>query len=433
MLNTSEDQKKTQWSKIMSQEKHALDISVEQNKNNTTRPVSHEVGSNILSGVFISYTTFILEALKKRAQQRDPTIKFKPWRGSTIFAANIVPTTTIHLTLNSFFKQYLSADAPIVQQIMASAACGVIGASTATVVENVITRQQILQCGPMRAILDMGKHSLLRPWKSYPQIATRDGIFTAWLFTVNPAIIQYAKNTLVNDSSSEKYEERVTMAAATFAALVGAGITHPFDTAGTWLQRTHLKDNFLAAARVLYGGAWISPAGIPFPNNGHGFVIDRGTIKFVKDGAFVSEGGEARTLQVIEQHKKRFPVGIVNPDKVIFARDNPLLQKFMTEVCMLDEVLTGSKVSSPIAKETGGFGRFYAGFPYRFGLFLVFSNLIPEAKKVFDDKIDRYFGTGNANNRHRLGFHPKQDTQIIEAEHENDISARNSKGFRAGQ
>jgi hypothetical protein len=66
-------------------------------------PLARDFISSTLAGTAIAFTFFPFEAYKKYRQsgQKD---KFYPYRGSLIFATNIVPTTAIQLTTDGYLR-----------------------------------------------------------------------------------------------------------------------------------------------------------------------------------------------------------------------------------------------------------------------------------------------------------------------------------------
>lgn len=217
-----------------------------------TKAIINNMLSGMISGTVIAYTTFPLEGLKKWLQamldakknntEIDPNNKFKPYRGSTVFAANIIPTTTIQFLTNHAISSFLPASPSVWQNIGASIFSGITGAVTATFVENTIARQHAMKSGPIIAIKDMFKVGPLRAWKSYPHIATRDGIFTFSMFWAVPEAIKW-----VNTNIGEGYD---TATRFTVSAL-GAALSHPVDTIGTLLQKTHEKKSTFNIAKNL--------------------------------------------------------------------------------------------------------------------------------------------------------------------------------------
>ncbi len=194
----------------------------------------------MLAGSSVAYTTFPLEA-RKKWKQSGQVEKFHWFRGANVFAANIVPTTTIHFLTDRFLKEFLPINATITQNIAASILCGITGATTATFVENTIMRQQVMKNGPIGAIKDMLNINFYRPWKTFSYIAARDGIFTFSMFWAMPEASKWCKQNAPN-------YELVTPFAISF---LGASLSHPIDTIATRLQMSHLKESGLKNAKAL--------------------------------------------------------------------------------------------------------------------------------------------------------------------------------------
>jgi hypothetical protein len=74
-----------------------MPMNIDKMNNKVTKnSLLNEFISSAGAGVAVSYLTFPLEGYKKYLAGGLKT-KFNPFRGSTIFAVNIVPTTTIQL------------------------------------------------------------------------------------------------------------------------------------------------------------------------------------------------------------------------------------------------------------------------------------------------------------------------------------------------
>lgn len=204
--------------------------------------IARNLVSSIAAGATVAYSTFPLEGFKKYLQSKQ-TDQFHWYRGSTVFAANIIPTTTIQFLTNGIMNELMPPNPSVWQNMSASIFCGIAGAITATFVENTIVRQQILKSGPLFAISDMLKIGLLRPWKSFPHIATRDGIFTFSMLWAMPESVKYI------DAHYEKEYEiptRITI------SVIGAALSHPADTIATNLQAAHEKKSTLEIAHRIY-------------------------------------------------------------------------------------------------------------------------------------------------------------------------------------
>ena len=226
------------------------------------------------AGVAIAYSTFPAEALKKR-WETNQTTHFKYYRGSLLFAANIVPTTAIQWTTDGVVRQYLPENAHWLQQLAASAFCGVTGAITATPVENSVVRQQVLEVGAVPVIKDMLQQGMLRPWKTYPLIATRDGIFTMFMMSILPALDAYTK--------TNNYSEWSQWGANAMGSSVGAALSHPFDAVASNIQMTHQRIRAADMAKMMYsrGGVAEFYKGI-FPRLFLFFAFSNGIPQFKK-------------------------------------------------------------------------------------------------------------------------------------------------------
>ena len=215
-------------------------------KQNGLTEFNRDLVTASMASLLIAYTTFPVKAFKKyqQAEQKARGIPFKPFRGSTPFVANIVPTSAIQLATKGVLSQCLPENANFLQQLIASGFCGVTGAITATPVENSIVRQQVMQAGAMPTIKDMLQHGYLRPWKTFYLIAARDAIFAMLMLSVLPSLGTYAQK---NNLDARYYWFANIASTAVFTAL-----SHPFDTVATNLQMTHERKSSITVAKTLY-------------------------------------------------------------------------------------------------------------------------------------------------------------------------------------
>lgn len=201
--------------------------------------VGRDLMSSTVAGIFTAYGSFPAESYKKYIQSSQ-TGRFHPYRGSTIFAVNIIPTTAIQLTTDGYLHTFMQKDAPHSHKIAASFYCGVQGAILATVVENCILHQQLHKLGPTSTMLKMIKHSPLRPWKSFSMIAMRDGIFTSYMLWAGKETEEYAKRIM---------PASYTPIAKFAVSILGTAISQPFDVIGTHMQKTDNKISIIDATK----------------------------------------------------------------------------------------------------------------------------------------------------------------------------------------
>ena len=212
----------------------------EKPQTNSYSKIARDLPSIITAGTTVAYTTFPAESIKKYLQsgysikeflQSIRTGEFKLYRGSAVFAANVIPTTGIQFITKTILDNYMPAEATFIQKVCASAFSGVAGAINATFVENSIIRQQVLKSGIFFALQDMYQQGgIFRPWKSYNYIATRDGIFTMTMFCILPEVKKYM----------QRYDNVYAEKVANFGVcMMCAVLSHPVDTIATNLQKTH--------------------------------------------------------------------------------------------------------------------------------------------------------------------------------------------------
>jgi len=225
-------------------------------KDNKNYIMGRDFASNVAAGLSVSSTLFPLESAKKALQQGEKLNlskvevfkklfktgmigEYVAYRGLPVFALNIVPTTLIQLTAEKRLEEYIPNDASNAMLSVRALACGTIGATTATIVENTITRQQVLKSKFIPTFIgDMWKESPARMFKTYPFIAIRDSIFTFHMFFLKPFVEGYLKENYPNSVLSSKFVSTIPL------AILGATLSHPFDTVATNLQATHDKSDY---------------------------------------------------------------------------------------------------------------------------------------------------------------------------------------------
>lgn len=217
--------------------------------------LARTVVSNLVAGLVVSALFFPLESAKKIFQQGkrfDLSYKdmfselrisghiqgYVPYRGLPVFALNIVPTTFIQLTVEKELQKYIPNDSSNTMLILRALTSGSIGAVTATIVENTITRQQVMQGKFIPTLRDMWNISPSRVFKTYPLIAIRDSIFTLNLFFLHPKVERYLKDKYSDRFLSSSYFSAIPL------SVLGATLSHPFDTLATNLQKTHEKSDY---------------------------------------------------------------------------------------------------------------------------------------------------------------------------------------------
>lgn len=212
---------------------------------NSTKLINNQLLSDFVSGTaagsVIAGGFFPFESYKKYVQGGRPG-KFVPYKGFGIFAINIIPTTVIQVMTNGYLKSMMSENASISQKLAASFYCGLQGALFATVVENCIMSQYIYNTKMLSTLNAMYKTGWQRPWKSYSMIASRDGIFTAYMLGVGEEIDKYA-----NQNLSYGYSMLLRFG----AGFIGTGLSHPFDMVGAKMQQTNRKISPLTAAKEI--------------------------------------------------------------------------------------------------------------------------------------------------------------------------------------
>lgn len=205
------------------------------------------------SGCSIAYLSFPLEGLKKWLQADFHKRALKSgkvedqlhlYRGSFIFALNIVPTVTLQYSFRHISRSWID-NGNVLQSFIASFACGVAGAPTATMVERAVVYQQKLRTNKVlpafKAIYYEG--GIKGFFRSFSMIAARDGGFTTWMFMVNPIVDRWTK-----DNCPPGFSLPIQL----LANLCGATITHPFDTVATVMQSSEVKLSAKQAALNLW-------------------------------------------------------------------------------------------------------------------------------------------------------------------------------------
>ncbi len=197
------------------------------------------------------------EAYKKWAQRGYPKGDFRPYRGVTSFAANVVPTTILQRLFVNRFEKYIKDDNPMSTRLATAALCGAIPATTAVIVENCVTKQQELACEnkpskPINAFKEMfNERGYFGPFRSYAFIAVRDGTFVTFVEVFRPDGEKYLNKKLIqyfpeNTNGVNAFSYCFSYLAAGY---VGARLTHPFDTAGTHMQKSKKPMSYMNACK----------------------------------------------------------------------------------------------------------------------------------------------------------------------------------------
>lgn len=122
---------------------------------------------------------------------------------------------------------------------------GLTGAATGTVVENTITKQQMLKSGPIAAVKDMYQEGGLRRfWKTYSHIGTRDGIFAFFMFTVVPEAEKHM--------DQKNYTDNQKLLSGFLLCIAGAALSHPSDIIATRIQESHGKVSTREMVKTMY-------------------------------------------------------------------------------------------------------------------------------------------------------------------------------------
>ena len=184
------------------------------------------------AGGSIAAITFPIEGFKKwRQTPPDLRQKFRLYRGFPVFFLNIAPTTAIQFGVQAAAedkeksKQAFRLTPKVIGECFSS---GAIGALSATVVEGCIAQQQLFKGNLYQTIKGMILTNPLRPWRSYPMIAIRDGIFTTWMFGISKR---------VQTELEPEYGKGVSITAAAVIGIPGALISHPVDTIASRMQQ----------------------------------------------------------------------------------------------------------------------------------------------------------------------------------------------------
>lgn len=260
----------------------------------------HELEEDVAAGTCIAGMTFPAEAMKKiwQGTKQPPlrtivrthgprgTLSYCAQQigqhgsksrvflahGVCVFVLNVAPTTTLQLTAETHIRQrttFLDEQSGYWKRIPAGIACGMAGAGTATIMENLVTQQQmpngahrahgVATRSLMSTMGDMYRSGGMRRfWRSMPLIATRDSIFTSFMFVVNPDV----KRRAAQHSWFVQYLASFALCA------VGATVSHPFDTVATVMQMSPEKKSARAALSELVkeggGGPMKLWKGLPF-------------------------------------------------------------------------------------------------------------------------------------------------------------------------
>lgn len=229
-----------------------MGVNNDNNNNNQNGVIGwHVVFSAALGGSGGAFFNFPFEGLKKRIQTgQQISLHLKElYRGATPFAVSVTIATVASMTFNDLLRKIPGYDysSPVCNGASAITS-GMLGALVgSTPVENVILTQQLKQMRPTQAIVTMVKErGLRRLWVGFPELALREAGFAgAMLWGVDAARAQVLSKT---DSKP------LAEAAALGVGVVGAVITHPFDTVATIKQKSDGRLSSRQAIEEIYRG-----------------------------------------------------------------------------------------------------------------------------------------------------------------------------------
>ncbi len=209
----------------------------------------HTFISAAAGGAGGAYINFPFEGLKKRLQTGQK-ISLHPrelYRGSTAFAVSVTFATIASMSFNNALKEVSSYNHnSSLSNGVSAVTSGMLGALVgSTPVENVILTQQLHKTSPIKAIAKMVKEGgPRRLWVGLPELAFREGGFACAML--------YGVEAARNEALSKTDNKLVAEAAALSVGVVGAAITHPFDTVATIKQKSDGQLSSTSAIKQIY-------------------------------------------------------------------------------------------------------------------------------------------------------------------------------------
>ena len=219
----------------------ASDFTGKKNVNTSEQTVSNHQYINVLiaggvSGFTGAFTTFFFAAGKKRRQsgQAFPSISElgpRKWvretfRGSIGNSVLLTPTAVIQQLSDQYWKQQGSANPS--NQIAATLFSGAVGGVASTVVENMLLQQQIKKASASQALISLYEQSPTRIFRGMQMIMLREAIF-GWCYL--SGVVQ------AGNYAAEHYGARYRMPVQILVGMMGALVSHPFDTTATTMQQ----------------------------------------------------------------------------------------------------------------------------------------------------------------------------------------------------
>lgn len=201
-----------------------------------TTPHWHVPVSAAIGGALGGFVCFPFEGLKKKFQsgQHVSLQSLHPrelFRGACSFSCSVTIATIASMTFRHLLQSipgYNSESTAWEAGIAISG--GMLGAVVgSTPVENVILAQQLNKTHPVGAIQILFKQGLRRPWVGLPELACREAGFAGVMLWGGKAANQWALKLSDNQTIATIAEISV--------AVLGATITHPFDTIATYKQK----------------------------------------------------------------------------------------------------------------------------------------------------------------------------------------------------
>lgn len=209
--------------------------------------------SSALGGAIGGFICFPFEGLKKRLQSHQ-LIVYSPrelFRGAPSFSVSVTAATVGCMFFNRLLHSLPSYDpSSSLSQAISAVASGALGAFVgSTPVENTILRQQLEKLGPLSAIRSLFREGITRPWLGLRELAMREAGFAGAMLWAVPA------------ARDEVYEKTKSISLAGVAevgvGILGALLTHPFDTVATTRQHSNGRYSIAETVRRLYETAGI--------------------------------------------------------------------------------------------------------------------------------------------------------------------------------
>lgn len=210
------------------------------------------IAKGFLSGTLAGYVCYPYEGWKKSKQSGLPLPRFwelkAVYRGANAFALPLAPVSIVQVSVNTSLRNSLPKDADEGLKICVDVLSGSMGALVSAPVEHIVLTQRKFNIGPIQAIKKLAGNGYTYPWTGLKPLMVREAGFGFTMLTGAEKA-----GTWLSESYHSLFPgidlKPVGMIGT---GIVGAAVTHPFDTIATRKQLSNNRISMSQAATEVY-------------------------------------------------------------------------------------------------------------------------------------------------------------------------------------